>query len=184
MNFGLFDAFDSPPGSQNNSFSVIYSASVSSDVTGLSLPNVFSKDYNNYKIILEGVRPNTVSGSLNFQFMFNQTKDGSSAYYNTVVNAAPSTSATNAGVVSTIVLTSGKGCNIDLSIYNINDTVSVRSVESVSMQQDSASGFSNTMQGTLFSSTNQVNGIFLLWGGASPVFAAAGRVRVYGLPNG
>lgn len=143
--------------------------------------STFSAAYDNYLILVDGVKPAT-DAVLAIRFGVAGTADAGSNYYRNAFNTEQTSAATSANFVSTTTA-AGIGIALAITVMNANDATNGKVVAAIGGTQSAATpGYTPLGVGSYYKATNAVSGIRFLWStGAN--FAATGSIRIYGYNN-
>lgn len=148
----------------------------------LDLLSVFNSTYDNYLIVCDGLLPATGSSTLQLRAANSGTVDASSSYYNLDVAGPSSGSSANALNVGGTTLSSGRGANVEIRLRNVNSATKAKTINSLFAMQDSATPTFQASQSAGFYTGTAISGFRLSWFSGA-LFAADGKVRVYGYQN-
>lgn len=150
--------------------------SVAATVDFLSL---FTSTYDNYRIIVNGVRPG-VTDSLILRLAVSNAADSTSNYYGALVSNSANSSALTSAPVAPTVFATGGGYSGVIDILNVNDSARNKQVLAGGAYQTNATpAFIGTQQHTQFNKANVVTGFQLLWSSGNN-FDAIGSIIVFG----
>jgi len=148
--------------------------------------NTFTSSYNNYCIVIEGVKP-AADDTLLMRFANAGTVDTGSNYLMNG-NSFVGTNAPNSSVVaymqlSTTVLSAGKGISAKFDVLNANDATNLKAVLGKFLAQYAATpSYVGADIITGYSAANAVSGVRFYWNGGSN-FSATGKIKIYGYSN-
>lgn len=166
-----------PPGS------VLLATLTPTASVALDFLSTFSATYDNYLVIADGLIPASGSPQLRFVLANSGSADTGTNYYIDQDNSLSTynTSAANF-LISGGVLSSGKGVNGHINVYNANETTNLKSATFRTQTNTAASTFQNMNNSGVYVAANAASGGSLRWSGGQN-FVASGKVRVYGLKN-
>lgn len=143
---------------------------------------VFSSTYDDYLILMDGVKNATGQQEMVLRFAVAGTVDAG-ANYATVFGApgAGSGGGDVYGWASNTNDSTGKGCSTHLHVANVNASVGLKTVNGFGWTDDKASGtvYRSTSVHTAYFANNAVSGIRFYWQSGSN-FSAQGTIRIYG----
>lgn len=147
--------------------------------------STFTSAYDNYRIIISGVKPSS-NDSLKLRLANAGVTDSGSNYIEgDLANGVGTTVTTTAtsGTLTGAVLAAGQGGNVVIDIVNVNDITGIKSISAYgTAQTDATPGYFSSGKSNAYIAANSVSGGRLFWN-AGAVFAAQGKVRIYGYQN-
>ena len=142
--------------------------------------SAFSSTYDNYLIVIEGIKP-AADDQLRMRFAVAGTTDTGSNYFIGAEGATPTATAHLAFIAA--ITSAGVGVGGQITIQNVNNTTNAKTgTVQLSGQTSATPSFRVAINGLGYSAANAISGFRLYWGTGSN-FAATGTIRVYGYAN-
>lgn len=141
--------------------------------------NVFSSTYDNYAIIIKGIKP-SADDTLLCRFANAGAVDTGVKYYDTSVGGAAGTTAA-AFITLGAATATGKGFSTVYHAVNANDTTNVKTLFGQRVHMSAAPSFSTAQTAHAYDSANAASGIRFYWTTGTTNFSAVGAIYIFGI---
>lgn len=161
---------------------VLLSTITPTAVSNIDALNVFTSQYDDYMIIMDGIKPNA-NDSLKFRFANAGVVDSGSKYYSNNFGTNSSSVVTQGDAGAQTIDSTGKGGNGTINVRNANDATNLKTLDGLWTGQVVPTTFGNALgRWNAYDSANAISGIRFFWNSGSN-FQASGKIRIYGIIN-
>lgn len=136
--------------------------------------STFSSTYDNYAILISGVKPAVDDTALALRFAVAGSVDAGANYE----GATGATINTNSGIIA-----AGNGLSAVVHVLNANDASNGKVITRFAKHQRNATPtYDSTADAAMYTAANAISGVRFYWNGGAN-FAATGKIRIYGYNN-
>lgn len=163
------------------SMTLLATATVSTAVASIDFLNVFSSQYNDYRIQIENLA-GSITTSLTFRFAVAGAAS-TTGVYSGALTTTPTAAGSSLFIISPGIQSAptGQGANGELVVRNANSTTTFKTLQtSIEAAETTTPTFSSKLGVQIFNSTSVVTGLQLLMSSGTINRAT---VRVYGIRN-